>query len=234
VFELSIFLREHLIGRSTFDKEEVRIGRSADNEVQIDNMALSRYHASIEVVGGAHIIKDFGTPQGTFVNGEKITAHRALGDGDRIQLGKFALLFRTDKKPAPTADIRDEASFAVAGETLVMSKQQPMPERPCPWAGYLEGEAVGGERPPYHPLAKDLFVIGSAPGCDLIVPSSVAAARAALIVRAWTGFTVVALGSQLKRNGVVPDPAARLSNGDELGLGPMRFWFRVGRDDAGL
>src|SRR5438046_2801304 len=59
VYELSIFFRDTLIGRSTFGKAELRIGRSADNDVQIDNLAFSRHHASIECAGGAYVFKDF-------------------------------------------------------------------------------------------------------------------------------------------------------------------------------
>jgi len=56
MYEISIFLKDRLIGRSTFALDEVRIGRSADNEVRIDNPALSRYHASIESVAGIHLL----------------------------------------------------------------------------------------------------------------------------------------------------------------------------------
>ena len=58
MFELSVYLKDRLVGRSRFTGDEVRIGRSADNEVQIDNLALSRYHASIENLGGALRARD--------------------------------------------------------------------------------------------------------------------------------------------------------------------------------
>src|SRR5262245_47317896 len=110
MFQLTVFLRDRMLGRSSFEDDEVRIGRSPDNEVQIDNLALSRYHASIEAVdGGIHVVKDFGSQNGTFVNGDRVAGRRALNDGDTIALGKFTLVFNSDKKPSDVeaAPIRD-------------------------------------------------------------------------------------------------------------------------------
>src|SRR5690606_32430410 len=132
--------------RSTFGLDEVRIGRSADNEVRIDNPALSRYHASIEAVAGLHVLKDFGSQNGTYLNGERVSGRAALADGDRVQLGKFTLVFRTEREAQVTAaEVRDHAAYAVAGETMIL-KTAPS-ERPCPWVGYLE-ETDGRTLPP--------------------------------------------------------------------------------------
>src|SRR4051812_33415117 len=157
-------MRDKLIGRSSFTNEEVRIGRSPDNEVQIDNLALSRYHASIEVMNGVHVLKDFGSQNGTFLNGDSVLGRRGLNDGDRIGIGKFMLIFKTDGSPAKEAmaRVRDEASYAVAGETLVTHNESEVRERTCPFVGYLETVVQGTEAPTVHPLGKDIFVIGSA------------------------------------------------------------------------
>src|SRR5437870_904985 len=109
MFELSIFLRDRLVGRSSFELDEVRIGRSADNEVQIDNLALSRYHASIECIAGVHVLKDFGSQNGTYVNGERLQGRRALNDGDRIGLGKYRLVFHAPEQDAVPFSVRDAA-----------------------------------------------------------------------------------------------------------------------------
>ena len=232
MFELSIFLRERLIGRSTFSLEEVRIGRSADNEVRIDNPALSRYHASIEAVAGIHLLKDFGSQNGTLVNGERVVGRRALDDGDRVQVGKFTLVFRTDARAAVAQpEVRDHASYAVAGETMVV-RAQPA-ERECPFVGYLEAAGDGFVPGPRHVITRDFFVVGTSSQAQLVLErSSGAAERAALIVRTWQGFAVVALAPGVQRNREAVELVTPLQAGDRLQLGQAAFEFHAGRPDA--
>lgn len=232
MFELSIFLRERLIGRSTFSLDEVRIGRSADNEVRIDNAALSRYHASIEAVAGIHLLKDFGSQNGTLVNGERVAGRRALDDGDRIQVGKFTLVFRTDKRAAVAhAEVRDHASYAVAGETMIV-RTAPV-ERECPFVGYLEAAGDGFTAGPRHVITRDFFLIGTGSQAQLALERATGAAeRAALIVRTWQGFAVVALAPGVLRNKEPVELSAPLQAGDKLQVGQATFEFHAGRPDA--
>jgi hypothetical protein len=232
MFELSIFLRERLIGRSTFSLEEVRIGRSADNEVRIDNPALSRYHASIESVAGIHLLKDFGSQNGTLVNGERVSGRRGLTDGDRIQVGKFTLVFRTDKRAAVShAEVRDHASYAVAGETMIV-RTIPI-ERECPWVGYLEAAGDGFVAGPRHPITRDFFLIGTSSQAQLVLDRNTGAAdRAALVVRTWQGFALVPLAPGVLKNKEPVDLSAPLQAGDKLQLGQASFEFHAGRPDA--
>jgi hypothetical protein len=231
MFQIGIFLRERLLGRSTFDDEEVRIGRSADNEVCIDNLAFSRYHASIETVDSVQVLRDFSSQNGTFVNGERVVGRRALNDGDRITIGKFVLAYRADKKPeSGKAAIRDAASYALAGQTLCVPLANPasdVRERSCPFLGYLEG----GTKGIVHPLARDVSVIGSSPEAAVTVAAP-AAARVAAIVRGWRGFSLVALGPGLKRNGKLVDHFVSLRSGDQVVVGAETFTFRVGRPET--
>ena len=233
MFELSVFFRDQLIGRSTFTQEEVRIGRNSDNEVQIDNLGLSRYHASIETVNGIHILKDFGSQNGTYINGEKVTGRRGLNDGDRIALGKFALLFRTDKAQKETAKVRDEASFAVAGATIITTAPT-VAERPCPWVGYIETVVANKlERPQIHPLKQDVFVIGAGEGSDLRLEKG-SPERAAAVIRGWKGFQLITLAPGVTlRNGEPLELRCGLANDDELSFGGRSYRFRVGRPEAG-
>jgi predicted component of type VI protein secretion system len=234
VFELNIFLKDKLIGRSVFETEEVRIGRAADNEVQIDNLGLSRYHASIENVGGVHILKDFGSQNGTFVNGQRMSSRLGLNDGDRISIGKFTLLFRCDKGKTEAANVGDEAAYAVAGETIVTTVPETR-ERACPFVAYLESTTSTQLEPPkIHHLAKDIFVVGSGPGSDLALDPRDCPSHAAAIVRGWRGFQLLALAPVVLRNGAPVELRTELSRGDELSFGAAVFRYQVGRMDAGV
>jgi pSer/pThr/pTyr-binding forkhead associated (FHA) protein len=65
----------------------VRIGRETGREVLLSGDAsVSRAHARIEEKGGAHVLIDEGSSNGTFVNGVRISV-QALAPGDTVQIG---------------------------------------------------------------------------------------------------------------------------------------------------
>ncbi|MDD9946996.1 MAG: response regulator [Myxococcales bacterium] len=75
------------------------IGRSATCTLQIDHRGVSRRHAQLIQAGDGHYeIQDLDSRNGTAVNGETAD-HRALEDGDRIQLGPRVTLLFTLKDP---------------------------------------------------------------------------------------------------------------------------------------
>lgn len=70
--------------------ETLTIGRQADAQLQLDpntDLEVSGRHAIIGRAGSEWLIRDLGSRNGTFVNGQRITADTALRDGDRIRLG---------------------------------------------------------------------------------------------------------------------------------------------------
>ncbi len=54
---------------------------------------MSRRHAEIVLAETGYVVKDLGSPNGTFVNGERITEHR-LHDDDRIAMGGQVFVFK--------------------------------------------------------------------------------------------------------------------------------------------
>lgn len=65
---------------------EILIGRSSDLDMVLVEDMVSRKHARITAQNGALEIEDFGSTNGTFVNGEKITKSK-LKEGDRVLIG---------------------------------------------------------------------------------------------------------------------------------------------------
>jgi FHA domain-containing protein len=78
------------------------IGRSDENRICLSNAGVSRYHAVITAVARGFTIKDLGSQNGTFVNGQRVT-DKQLADGDSIGVGSVRFLFRTPWKPAEGA-----------------------------------------------------------------------------------------------------------------------------------
>jgi len=69
-----------------------RIGRHSESELQLDDVTVSRRHAEIERVGDGYVVRDDGSLNGTYVNGERVDEAR-LEQGDEVQVGKFRLIF---------------------------------------------------------------------------------------------------------------------------------------------
>ena len=73
-------------------KAHMSIGRRPDNDIAIDNLAVSGNHAMIVRRGKNVLVEDGGSTNGTLVNGRAIEKH-ALQDGDVIEIGRFHLKF---------------------------------------------------------------------------------------------------------------------------------------------
>ena len=95
-FENAI-LREVPIGA-----KEVSIGRSPDNGLVIDNPAISHYHARVFNEEGRLMLEDFGSLNGTFVNGQRVKMV-TLKPGDSVAIGKHTIV---------VSDSRDLDGFA--------------------------------------------------------------------------------------------------------------------------
>ena len=72
--------------------EKMTIGRSPETDVFLDDVTVSREHASLVRRGGDWYLDDAGSLNGTYVNRQRVDSHR-LADGDELQVGKFKLTF---------------------------------------------------------------------------------------------------------------------------------------------
>ena len=73
---------------------EMTIGRSRECDIFLEDLAVSRLHATIHETGdGGYEIEDHRSATGTFVNGMRITRYRLL-EGDTIQIGTNQLTFK--------------------------------------------------------------------------------------------------------------------------------------------
>ena len=79
-------------GEYELDKERITVGRKPENDIPIDNLAVSGKHALIITILDDSFLEDLGSTNGTYVNGKLVKKH-ALKDGDVIAIGKHELKY---------------------------------------------------------------------------------------------------------------------------------------------
>ena len=90
--KLILQLEELVLNEFVIGPQGVRIGRLPDNQVVIDNPAVSGHHARVVRDGLYCVLEDLQSTNGTFVNERPVT-RRELRSGDVVRIGKHTLLF---------------------------------------------------------------------------------------------------------------------------------------------
>ena len=143
-------------------------------DITLSDPDVSRRHAAVETSNGGLSIEDLGSTNGTFVNGERITAPRALRDGDEIQIGSTVWRLRAPVAATRLTDVPSEATPSSQPTTLRPAAPEPATEEAPP----------APEPPPQQPPAPAPSVAaesapGAAPPTATPVPSAAAPAPSA-------------------------------------------------------
>ena len=78
--------------RFLLDTEEVSAGRHPDSDIFLDDVTVSRRHASFRRTAEGYRVADVGSLNGTYVNRDRIDDILLTG-GDEVQIGKYRLVF---------------------------------------------------------------------------------------------------------------------------------------------
>src|SRR5260370_26099158 len=79
-------------------RERTTIGRRADNDICLPNLAVSGEHAVVVTILADSFLEDLGSTNGTLVNGKPVAKH-FLRDRDHIDIGRHKLVCFTDDDP---------------------------------------------------------------------------------------------------------------------------------------
>jgi len=112
-------------GEYELNQERVSLGRKPDNDIPIDNLAVSGKHALIITILDDSFLEDLGSTNGTYVNGKLVKKH-ALKNGDVISIGKHELKYINEHATADDEEFEKtmiikpgSASAAVAAAQAV-------------------------------------------------------------------------------------------------------------------
>ena len=101
-----VYHGETLVQSQRYDAEVVKLGSLPSSDLRLDDAAVARQHAVVEVNGDEVKLIDLGSAAGTLLNGQKISKFATLKDGDVMTLGNTriqAQISNTNARTAPVA-----------------------------------------------------------------------------------------------------------------------------------
>jgi transcriptional regulator with GAF, ATPase, and Fis domain len=109
---------------------EAAIGRDASCEISFFDESISRRHASVRGADGRYRVRDLGSRNGTFLNGEPLVGESPLRSGDEVQVGDTLLRFVDEVARArdtrPAGRRPGAAGFQVEGSMPLEGGSEPV------------------------------------------------------------------------------------------------------------
>src|SRR5881409_506283 len=94
-----VLLSEGLTGRTyELKTDKTTVGRVSDNAFEIAEASVSSHHCEILLRGNDVVVKDLGSTNGTFINGEKIT-EAVLRPGQILRCGMIEMRLESGEAP---------------------------------------------------------------------------------------------------------------------------------------
>jgi pSer/pThr/pTyr-binding forkhead associated (FHA) protein len=140
--KLSLKFEEKLVKEVPIGGRPVTIGRSPDNDLSVDNPAVSNHHAKVYYEGGRLVVEDLDSLNGTFVNDLRVE-RAMLHDGDKIWVGKHHIKVDATADSAIPMDTGRKAMAPKINETMVLDTKARR--------DMLQQAAAMGERSQFSP-----------------------------------------------------------------------------------
>ena len=194
------------------------IGRRENNDVALDDPAVSGRHAEIESLGERFVLIDLKSKNGSYVNERRVDAHW-LKHGDAINIGDYVLVFEHEQKasnPAKTPEDYDDTLAMSSSRHREMMKKS-TPHKSINVVGFWDVKQGRGtvrdadpqtSRPAVHrlqdetgvtltyltggngdiKLTRNITTIGKHPTSDIVVKGLLLNPTSATISKAVDGF----------------------------------------------
>src|SRR5690349_9525017 len=122
--KLSLMFQNKLMKQVPVGSRPIGIGRAPDNDLPVDNLAVSNHHARVYFEGGRLVVEDLDSLNGTFVNDLRVE-RATLHDGDSIWIGKHHILVdATGDTPAPSHEPTRKTVTPQINETMVLDTKE--------------------------------------------------------------------------------------------------------------
>lgn len=234
---LILKFKDNVISEYLLEKgKSLNIGRREDNNVIIDNLAVSGHHAKVDSVGDGFLLTDLQSKNGSFVN-EQFVASHWLKHGDVITIGKHNLVFKYkegEAKPetAGPEDMDQTMVMDTSSYKSMLAKSAPASAAPA--AKPQEKEPIGvlsfvsGSEGEVE-ISKKLFKIGKASTNDIVVSGFMVGQVAATISKRPGGYFISyeGSGSKPKVNGNSVNESVQLKEFDVIEIGSVKMHFLI-------
>jgi len=216
------------------EKERITIGRKADNDIAIDNLAVSGHHARIFKMEDWFLVEDLNSLNGTFVNG-KMIQESPLKNGDEILIGKHVLKFVSldvsgSKEPEGGLE-KSEMSETMFIDSKVQQEilAQISKDRSSSGGGEAMGRIMilgGSTDQKEYDLTERMTSIGKERSAKIRFRGFWAPKFAAFVNRSKEGYFISpASGRKLRVNGQVVSGKYKLQEGDIIQVAGIKMHF---------
>ena len=121
--KLSLMFENKLVKEVPVGSRPVGIGRSPDNDLAVDNLAVSNHHARVYFEAGRLIVEDLDSLNGTFVNDLRVE-RATLHDGDSIWIGKHHIKVDASGDVPVSVETRRKTAAPSINETMVLDTKE--------------------------------------------------------------------------------------------------------------
>lgn len=231
---LTLKFKNSAIGEYQLQKGlSLTIGRRDNNDVVIENLAVSGHHAKIDSVGDEFVLIDLQSKNGSFVNERIINTHW-LNDGDIINIGKHSLTFQYgdgEQIPDGGADkIENTMIMDTSQYRSMMKNSQPNVSQSVINNDEISSECglaflAGGHGK--IDLCHRITKIGKHPESDIVIKGLWVGKTAATISKRPDGFYISHVGgmSKPKINDKTIKHPVILTDLDVIDIGPAKLQF---------
>lgn len=235
--KLTLMFEEKKMKEVPIGARPVGIGRSPDNDLPVDNLAVSNYHARVYQEAGRLVVEDLHSLNGTFVNDMRVE-RATLRDGDSIHIGKHHIKVDATADAVVGYDSERKVSAPRIDETMVLDTKArremlqqaaAIGEKAQFAAGRLKVPTlvVAGGRTDQkeYTLTSKLTVIGKSSMATVKLRGWFKPAMAAQISQRDDGYYLGA-GERVPRvNGTPINGRVRLNEGDVIDMCGVRLNF---------
>lgn len=222
------------------NRDRITIGRNVRNDIQIDNLAVSNFHARMEQNLGHYYIEDLDSTNGTFINDRRI-GKWALNDNDAVTIGKHTLVFLletdgVDDEGPDLLELEMDKTMVLDTRThrerlarSVVQEEPALQEAPVGVLTILEGEAVQRE----FVLADRLTLIGKDNGAGIKLEGLLAPKIGGFLARDKDGYTLIPPDrrNKIKINGRPIEDGVFLQDADQIEIGGTTMRFHIKKQE---
>jgi pSer/pThr/pTyr-binding forkhead associated (FHA) protein len=207
-------------------KPAFSIGRKPDNDLCLEDPAVSGHHARVVKIQEVLFLEDLASTNGTFINDRKVD-RKQLQDADVIKIGQYRMIYRQETMPADTAITTPAAPDT--DKTVVFAGYTAQDSTPVSQSFGLVRVLSGKTDQAEYRLTKQLSVIGAQEDAAIRLTGWFAPPMAAIIARRPHGYLVTMAegGKQVFLNQKAVKGQAPLADGDVIEVAGVKLYFSM-------